>query len=52
MGNDVRDVTSADGTDSQRIYTKGHGHLIAGNRLHGAWRTQAQITVKSDSTCR
>lgn len=50
VGNEVEDVASEDGTDSEGIYTKGHGHLIAGNHLRDAGRTQAQITVKSDST--
>jgi polygalacturonase len=48
--NEVRDVASDDGTDSEGIYTKGYGHLISDNLLVDAGRTQAQITVKSDST--
>ena len=48
--NSVEDVASDDGTDAEGIYTKGFGHLIAANTLRDAGRTQAQITVKSDST--
>jgi hypothetical protein len=50
VDNEVRDIASEDGTDSEGIYTKGYGHLIADNLLVDAGRTQAQITVKSDST--
>jgi hypothetical protein len=50
VDNEVRDIASEDGTDSEGIYTKGYGHRIAGNLLVDAGRTQAQITVKSDST--
>jgi hypothetical protein len=48
--NEVRDIVSDDGTDSEGIYTKGYGHLISDNLLVDAGRSQAQITVKSDST--
>ena len=50
VSNTVEDVASDDGSDSEGIYTKGFGHLIADNTLRDAGRTQAQITVKSDST--
>jgi hypothetical protein len=50
VNNVIEDVASADGTDSEGIYTKGYGHLIAGNHLLDAGRTQAQINVKSDDT--
>ena len=50
MENEIDDIASDDGTDSEGIYTKGRGHVIAANRLRDAGRTQAQIAVKSDST--
>jgi hypothetical protein len=50
VDNIIEDVASSDSTDSEGIYTKGSGHLISANRLRDAGRTQAQITVKSDST--
>jgi hypothetical protein len=50
VDNTVEDVASSDSTDSEGIYTKGSGHLISANHLIDAGRTQAQITVKSDST--
>ena len=34
VDNEVSDIASADLTDSEGIYTKGRGHVIAGNRLH------------------
>lgn len=50
IGNTIEDIASDDLSDSEGIYTKGFGHLIAGNHLLDAGRTQAQINIKSDST--
>ncbi len=50
INNRIENIRSDDDTDSEGIYTKGFGHVISGNVLVDAGRTQAQINVKSDAT--